>query len=65
MDVLVIWKGDEIEGWNLLEREALEVQLKYGFVISLKILSPNEFSAMKELDFPFIRNISKEGVMVG
>lgn len=65
MDVLVIWKGDEIEGWNLLGREAVEVQFKYGFVISLKILSPNEFSAMKELDFPFTRNISQEGVVVG
>lgn len=65
IDVLVIWKGDEVEGWNSLEREAVEVLFKYGFIISLKILSPNEFSAMKELDFPFIRNISQEGVVVG
>jgi len=65
IDVLVIWKGDEVKGWNSLEREAVEVLFKYGFVISLKIFSPNEFSAMKEMDFPFIRNISQEGVVVG
>lgn len=65
IDVLVIWKGDEFEGWNFLEREAVEVLFKYGCIISLKIFSPNEFSAMKELDFPFIRNISQEGVVVG
>ncbi|MCX9013143.1 MAG: nucleotidyltransferase domain-containing protein [Candidatus Methanoperedens sp.] len=65
MDVLVIWKGDEVEGWNSLEREAVEVLFKYGSLISLKIISPNEYKAMKELDFPFIRNISAEGVVVG
>lgn len=63
IDVLVIWKGDEVEGWNSLEREAVEVLFKYGFFISLKIISPSEYSAMKEMDFPFMRNISAEGVM--
>ena len=65
IDVLVIWKGDEVEGWNSLEREAVEVLFKYSFFISLKIISPDEYSAMKEMDFPFIRNISAEGVVVG
>ncbi len=65
IDVLVIWKGDEVDGWNSLEREAVEVLFKYGSFISLKIISPNEYSAMKELDFPFIRNVSAEGVVVG
>ncbi|NJD77936.1 MAG: nucleotidyltransferase domain-containing protein [Candidatus Methanoperedens sp.] len=65
IDVLVIWNGDEVEGWNSLEREAIEVLFKYGTVISLKIISPNEYNVMKELDFPFIRNISAEGVVVG
>ncbi len=65
IDVLVIWKGDEVEGWNSLEREAVEILFKYGLFISLKIISPNEYSAMKEMDFPFIRNVSAEGVVVG
>ncbi len=65
IDVLVIWKGDEVEGWNSLEREAVEVLFKYGSFISLKIISPNEYSAMMEMDFPFIRNVSAEGVVVG
>ena|SRR3990172_12758628 len=65
IDVLVIWKGDEVEGWNSLEREAVEVLFKYGSFISLKIISPNEYSSMKDMDFPFIRNVSVEGVVVG
>ncbi len=65
IDVLVIWKGDEVDGWNSLEREAVEVLFKYGSFISLKIISPNEYSTMKELDFPFIRNVSAEGIVVG
>ncbi len=65
IDVLVIWKGDEVEGWNSLEREAVEVLFKYGSFISLKIISPTEYSAMKEMDFPFIKNVSAEGVVVG
>ncbi|HLB71190.1 MAG: nucleotidyltransferase domain-containing protein [Candidatus Methanoperedens sp.] len=65
IDVLVIWKGNEIEGWNSLEREAVEVLFKYGSFISLKIISPDEFSAMKEMDFPFIKNVSAEGVVLG
>lgn len=64
IDVLVIWKGDEVEGWNSLEREAVEILFKYGSFISLKIISPNEYSAMKEMDLPFIRNVSAEGVVV-
>ncbi len=65
IDVLVIWKGEEVEGWNSLEREAVEVLFKYGSFISLKIISPSEYSVMKEMDFPFIRNVSAEGVVVG
>ncbi len=65
IDMLVIWKGDEIDGWNSLEREAVEVLFKYGSFISLKIISPNEYSAMKDMDLPFIRNVSAEGVVVG
>lgn len=65
IDALVIWKGDEVEGWNFLEREAVEVLFKYGSFISLKIISPTEYSAMKEMNFPFIRNVSAEGVVVG
>ncbi len=48
-----------------MEREAVEVLFKYGTFISLKIISPNEYNAMKEMDFPFIRNVSAEGVVVG
>ncbi len=65
IDVLIIWKGDEIEGWNSLEREAVDVLFKYGSFISLKIISPSEYKAMKELDFPFVRNISADGVVLG
>ncbi len=65
MDVLVIWKGNEVEGWNSLEREAVEILFKYGSFISLKIITPSEYNAMKEMDFPFIRNVSAEGVVVG
>jgi len=65
IDVLVIWKGDEVAGWNSLEREAVRMLFKYGFVISLKIISPVEQRTMKELDFPFMKTISEEGVVVG
>lgn len=65
IDVLVIWNGDEVMGWNSLEREAVEMLFKYGFVISLKIISPSEHSAMKELNLPFMKNVSEEGVVVG
>ena len=64
INVLVIWQGDEVEGWNSLEREAVEVLFKYGSFISLKIISPSEYSATKDMDFPFIRNVLRKVLLL-
>jgi predicted nucleotidyltransferase len=36
IDILVIWKGDKVEGWDVLEDIAMDILLEYGQLISIK-----------------------------
>ncbi|MFQ6121195.1 MAG: nucleotidyltransferase domain-containing protein [Methanosarcinales archaeon] len=65
IDILVIWKDRKIEGWNALENIAVDLLLKFDVLISLKIVSPSEFEIMRRLEAPFLKNIQKEGVLIG
>ena len=49
VDVLVIWKGDKLEGWNVLEDIAVDVLLAYGQLISIKIICPQEYLGMRDI----------------
>lgn len=65
VDVLVIWKGRQLDGWNSLENIVTDVLLEFGILISLKIVSPEDYRTMVDLGMPFIQNIEREGVVLG
>lgn len=58
VDLLVVWKGDEEEGWRSMTRIAFGVLLSHGAYISVKVVTPEDM----EKDNTFIRNVRKEGV---
>ena len=64
VDVLVIWKEDKLEGWDVLEDIAMDILLEYRQLISIKIIYPKEYSGMVNIGSSFIQNIKKEGVVI-
>ena len=64
MDILVIWKGDKLEGWDVLEDIAMDILLEYGQLISIKIIYPQEYLGMLNMGSSFIQNVKKEGVAI-
>ena len=60
MDILVIWKGDEAEGWRAMTGLAFDVLLDEEEYISVKVLGLEDLKA----ENPFIKNVMKEGVKI-
>lgn len=65
IDILVVWKGDKLEGWDVLEDIAVDILLEYEQLISIKIIYPQEYLGMMDMESSFIQNIKKEGVVIG
>ncbi len=65
IDILVIWKGDKLEGWDVLEDIAVDILLEFEQLISIKIIYPQEYFGMVNTKSSFIQNIKKEGVVIG
>ena len=65
VDILVIWKGDKLEGWDVLEDIAMDILLEYGQLISIKIIYLHEYFGMMNTGSSFIQNINREGVVIG
>jgi len=63
IDVLIIWNGDKVKGWDNLEEVAFDFFIKYKTLISVNLISPSEYKTME--DFLFMKNVQKEGVVIG
>lgn len=63
-DILVVWNGDKVEGWNLLEEVAFRILMDTKEFISLKVLTPVEFEDLRLRKNPFIMNLLDEGVSI-
>ena len=60
IDILVIWKGDEAEGWRAMTGLAFDVLLDEEEYISVKVLGLEDLKA----ENPFIKNVLEEGVKI-
>ena len=60
IDILVIWNGDEAEGWRAMTGLAFDVLLDEEKYISTKVLGLEDLKA----ENPFIKNVMKEGVKI-
>jgi predicted nucleotidyltransferase len=58
IDILVIWKGDEAEGWRAMTGLAFDILLEEEEYISTKVLGLEDVKT----ENPFIKNVMKEGV---
>jgi len=60
IDILVIWKGNEAEGWRAMTGLAFDVLLDVEEYISVKVLDSEDL----KVENPFIRNVMKEGIKI-
>jgi len=60
IDILVIWKGDEAEGWRAMTGLAFDVLLDEEEYISVKVLGLEDLKA----ENPFIENVMREGIKI-
>ncbi len=65
VDVLIVLNGDLSKGRERAAELATEALLKHGTIISPKMVSPENYEAMKKMKLPFIENVRNEGIKVG
>ncbi|MBC8520729.1 MAG: nucleotidyltransferase domain-containing protein [Methanomicrobia archaeon] len=63
IDVLIIWYGDSVKGWDKLEEIAFDFFIRYKTLISIKLISPEEYKNME--NFLFMKDVQEEGVVIG
>ncbi|MDZ4172584.1 MAG: nucleotidyltransferase domain-containing protein [Methanobacteriaceae archaeon] len=60
IDILVVWTGNEAEGWRKMSGLAFDVLLDTEDYISIKVLLPQDL----KIKTPFINNVMKEGMKI-
>ena len=60
IDLLVLWNGDEQEGWRAMTGLAFDVMVDTGEYLSVKVLNAQLSGSLS----PFLQNVRKEGITV-
>ena len=60
IDLLVIWRGDESEGWRAMTGLAFDVLLDEEAYISVKVIGLEDLKT----ENPFIKNVLMEGIKI-
>ena len=60
IDLLVLWNGDEPEGWRAMTGLAFDVMVDTGEYLSVKVMNAKTFSSAS----PFLLNVMREGITV-
>ncbi len=61
IDVLVVWRGDESEGWRSMTGLSFDVLLDVREYISVKVIGLKDLGGLKN---PFITNVLREGIKI-
>ena len=60
IDILVVWNGNEAEGWRAMTGLAFDVLLDAGEYISIKVLGLDDL----KVENPFVKNVMAEGIKI-
>ena len=60
IDILVVWNGNEAEGWRAMTGLAFDVLLDAGEYISIKVLGLEDL----KVENPFVKNVMAEGIKI-
>lgn len=64
VDILVVWKGDLSEGREYTAKLTTEALMEHDVILSPKVISQENYEAMKDSDLPFIENVEREGIKI-
>ncbi len=65
VDVLLITNEDSFMVQRLISGIVIDILLKTGKYISVKVLTKDEYELQKKIDSGFYRSIAQEGVVIG
>ena len=60
IDILVIWRGDEADGWRSMTGLSFDVLLDQEEYISVKVIGLKDLGT----ESPFIKNVLREGIKI-
>lgn len=60
IDILVIWRGDEADGWRSMTGLSFDVLLDVREYISVKVIGLKDLG----IKSPFIENVLREGIKI-
>jgi len=60
IDLLVLWKGNEREGWRAMTGIAFDLMVNTGYYLSVKVMGADTFSGSPG----FEQNVMREGITV-
>ncbi len=60
IDILVVWNGNEDEGWRKMTGLAFDILLETKEYISVKVVVPDDMKSQN----PFINNVIKDGIEI-
>ncbi|HIH26632.1 MAG TPA: nucleotidyltransferase domain-containing protein [Methanoregulaceae archaeon] len=60
IDLLVLWNGNEHEGWRAMTGLAFDVMVDSGIYLSVKVMNAESFSTTS----PFGSHVMREGITV-
>ena len=65
IDVLLITNDDSFKMQRLVSDIVVDILLRTGVYVSVKVLSSEEYNFLKKINSSFYRNIVREGIAVG
>ncbi|MFQ5887568.1 MAG: nucleotidyltransferase domain-containing protein [Candidatus Hydrothermarchaeales archaeon] len=65
VDVLLITSEDSFTVQRLISGIVIDILLKTGKYISVKVLTKEEYELQKKIDSGFYKSITQEGVVIG
>lgn len=60
IDILVIWRGDEADGWRSMTGLSFDVLLDTQEYISIKVIGSKDLG----VENPFIKSVLREGIKI-
>jgi len=65
VDILIIANYDSFKMQKPVSEVVVDILLKTGDYVSVKVLTGDEINLLREIDSSFYRNVSIEGFVVG
>ena len=64
VDLLVIFKKETLDLWDIVQSFSSDISLKYGILLSVKVMDTSHYNYLKKIESGFVENIEKDGANI-